>query len=46
MSVSRFSVSLEQELLDELDKYVESNRFANRSQALRYLIENNIVNEK
>ena len=46
MSVSRFSVSLEKELLEELDGYVENNRFANRSQALRYLIENNIVKEK
>ena len=46
MPVSRFSISLEKELLDELDGYVENNRFANRSQALRYLIENNIVKEK
>ena len=46
MSVSRFSVSLEKELLDELDEYVNNNRFANRSQALRHLIENNIVKEK
>ena len=46
MPVSRFSVSLEKELLDELDEYVEKNRFANRSQALRHLIENNIVKEK
>ena len=46
MSVSRFSVSLEKELLDELDQYVSNNCFANRSQALRFLIENNIVKEK
>ena len=46
MSVSRFSVSLEKELLDELDQYVNNNCFANRSQALRFLIENNIVKEK
>jgi len=46
MPVSRFSVSLEKELLDELDEYVEKNCFANRSQALRHLIENNIVKEK
>jgi CopG family nickel-responsive transcriptional regulator len=46
MPVSRFSVSLEKELLDELDEYVGKNHFANRSQALRHLIENNIVKEK
>ena len=46
MSVLRFSVSLEKELLDELDQYVSNNCFTNRSQALRFLIENNIVKEK
>ena len=46
MPVSRFSVSLEKELLNELDQYVNNNCFANRSQALRHLIENNIVKEK
>ena len=46
MSVSRFSVSLEKELLEELDRFAENNSFANRSQALRHLIEKNIVEEK
>jgi CopG family nickel-responsive transcriptional regulator len=46
MAVTRFSVSLEKELLDELDSFAESNGFANRSQALRHLIEKNIVEEK
>jgi CopG family nickel-responsive transcriptional regulator len=46
MGVSRFSVSLEKELLDELDRFTEKNSFANRSQALRHLIEKNIVEEK
>jgi CopG family nickel-responsive transcriptional regulator len=46
MSVTRFSVSLEKELLDELDRFAENNSFANRSQALRHLIEKNIVEEK
>ena len=46
MAVTRFSVSLEKELLEELDSYAESNGFANRSQALRHLIEKNIVEEK
>jgi CopG family nickel-responsive transcriptional regulator len=46
MSVTRFSVSLEKELLEELDRFSEKNSFANRSQALRHLIEKNIVEEK
>lgn len=46
MSVTRFSISLEKELLDELDRFAENNSFANRSQALRHLIEKNIVEEK
>jgi len=46
MPVSRFGVSLEQELLKELDDYAHSNRFANRSQAIRHLIEKFLVEEK
>ncbi|NSW95633.1 MAG: nickel-responsive transcriptional regulator NikR [Bacteroidales bacterium] len=46
MSVVRFSVSLEEELLKELDLYVQDNNFANRSQGLRHLIEKNIVEKK
>ncbi len=46
MSVVRFGVSVEKELLDALDIYAKENQFANRSQAIRHLINNNIVNEK
>jgi CopG family nickel-responsive transcriptional regulator len=46
MSVVRFSVSLEEELLNELDLFAKDNSFANRSQALRQLIEKNIVEKK
>ncbi|MFA5817862.1 MAG: nickel-responsive transcriptional regulator NikR [Bacteroidales bacterium] len=46
MSVVRFSISLEEELLKEMDLYVDDNNFANRSQALRHLIEKNIVEKK
>ncbi len=46
MSVSRFGVSLEEELLAALDEFVTDNQFANRSQAIRYLIEKNITEEK
>ena len=46
MSVVRFSVSLEEELLNELDQFTKDNSFANRSQALRNLIEKNIVEKR
>lgn len=46
MSVTRFGVSLDEDLLHALDKYVEDNRFANRSRAIRHLIEKNLVEEK
>ncbi|WP_321287203.1 nickel-responsive transcriptional regulator NikR [uncultured Sunxiuqinia sp.] len=46
MTVSRFGVSLEKDLLDALDQYVKENQFANRSQAIRQLISRNIVEKK
>ena len=46
MSVSRFGVSLEDNLLEALDNYVKTNNFPNRSQAVRQLIERNIVEKK
>jgi len=46
MSVSRFGVSLENDLLEALDNYVKTNNFPNRSQAVRQLVERNIVEKK
>jgi CopG family transcriptional regulator, nickel-responsive regulator len=46
MTLKRFGVSLESELLEELDRLVESNRFPNRSQAIRFLIKKNTFAEK
>ena len=46
MPVSRFGVSLEEELLKELDSYVVENNYPNRSQAIRALIEKYIVEKK
>ncbi len=46
MSVIRFGVSLEKELLEELDSYMSDNLLANRSQAIRHLINNNIIRKK
>ncbi|MDR2056859.1 MAG: nickel-responsive transcriptional regulator NikR [Dysgonamonadaceae bacterium] len=44
--VTRFGVSLEQDLLEALDAFVQDNSYANRSQAIRALIEKNIVEKK
>ena len=38
MSVIRFGVSLEENLLNDLDKIVTDQRFPNRSRAIRFLI--------
>lgn len=46
MSIKRFGVSLEDNLLESLDKYVDENGFANRSQAIRFLIEKNVAEKK
>lgn len=46
MSIVRFGVSLEKELLEALDNYASNNHFTNRSQAIRHLINNNIVTSK
>ncbi len=46
MSVSRFGVSLEEDLLKALDLFVKENNFPNRSQAIRNLIEKNLVEKK
>lgn len=46
MSVVRFGVSFEKEILDALDEYVLENKFANRSQALRHLVNRHIVEKK
>jgi len=46
MAVTRFGVSLESELLEALDNYGLENNFPNRSQAIRQLIERNLVERK
>jgi CopG family transcriptional regulator, nickel-responsive regulator len=46
MAVTRFGVSLEEEILEALDQYVAENSFANRSRALRFLIEKHLVEKK
>lgn len=46
MAVKRFGVSLEEDILEMLDSYVESNQYPNRSQAIRLLIEEHTVEKK
>ena len=46
MALRRFGVSLEDELLAALDQYVSANGFPNRSQAIRFLIEKNVAEQK
>ncbi len=45
MQVKRFGVSLEDKLLKKLDRLVEDQKFPNRSQAIRYLINQHKVVE-
>ncbi|MFH1768835.1 MAG: nickel-responsive transcriptional regulator NikR [Candidatus Omnitrophota bacterium] len=44
--VKRFGVSLEEDLLRELDNLVKRQKFPNRSQAVRFLIRSTLVKEK
>ena len=44
--MKRFGVSLEDNLLKELDSFVEKHQLPNRSQAIRFLIRRNQVQDK
>jgi CopG family nickel-responsive transcriptional regulator len=46
MSLVRFGVSLEKEILEALDSFVIENQLPNRSQAIRHIVEKNIVEKK
>ncbi|MCF8380631.1 MAG: nickel-responsive transcriptional regulator NikR [Bacteroidales bacterium] len=46
MTLKRFGVSLENDLLEKLDEFVERKMFPNRSQAIRHLIHKNTVEEQ
>jgi CopG family nickel-responsive transcriptional regulator len=46
MLVKRFGVSLEEDLLINLDNLVVKHRFPNRSQAIRFLINRHLVEDK
>ncbi len=42
----RFGVSIDEELLKTFDQYIERKRYTNRSEALRDLIRNHLVEEE
>ncbi len=44
--VVRFGVSMDSRLLKQFDKYINQKGYANRSEAIRDLIRNNLVEEK
>jgi CopG family transcriptional regulator, nickel-responsive regulator len=46
MALARFGVSLDEDILKALDSFVIENRLPNRSQAIRHLIERNLVEKK
>ncbi len=46
MSVTRFGVSLDTDILKALDRYVIENKIPNRSQAIRKIFEKNLVEKK
>lgn len=46
MSVIRFGVSLEEDLLSRLDRLVEEQQFPNRSQAIRFLINTKMIEQQ
>jgi CopG family transcriptional regulator, nickel-responsive regulator len=46
MSLVRFGVGIEEDILKALDNFVIENNLPNRSQAIRHLVEKNIVEKK
>lgn len=46
MALVRFGVGLDEEILKALDSFVVENNLPNRSQAIRHLVEKNLVEKK
>ncbi len=46
MSVKRFGVSLEEDVLNSLDKFVRDRHFSNRSQAIGHLVKTHLIEKK
>lgn len=45
MNIKRFGVSLEDSILKELDAIARRRKFSNRSQTIRFLVRNSLVEE-
>ncbi len=45
MAIKRFGVSLDEQILRSLDSLVEKHQFPNRSQAIRYLIKEHMIED-
>ncbi len=46
MSLVRFGVGIDEDILKALDNFVIDNNFPNRSRAIRHLVEKNIAEQK
>jgi len=46
MSLARFGVSLDEDILKALDEFVIENSLPNRSQAIRHLVDKNLAEKK
>jgi len=46
MAIKRFGVSLEEEVLGQLDELVTKHQFPNRSQAIRYLVKEHQIEDQ
>lgn len=44
--LKRFSISLEEDLLNDFDKFIQKRRYSNRSEAIRDLIRKSFVREE
>jgi len=44
--ITRFGVSIEEDLLKNFDKYIKKKGYTNRSEAIRDIIRKNIIEEK
>ncbi|MCK5070516.1 MAG: nickel-responsive transcriptional regulator NikR [Desulfocapsa sp.] len=44
--LKRFTVSMEEDLLDDFDSFIQDRRYQNRSEALRDLIRNRIIEKE
>lgn len=44
--ITRFGISMDSQLLERFDRFIEDHRYANRSEAIRDLVRNRLVKEE